>query len=871
MTALRRSRPFRAAASIHPIWGLNAGIAALAVGLNLGGLTSFGAIASPHIKWYLIALVVAATERWPVNLQFQRSSHSFSLTDIPVTASLIFLAGPQAVMAVAAGSAVALVFRRLPPIKLVFNLAQFSLAVTLSVLMLHAVAGAHPQFGARLWIGAFLATQVTGMVTIVLLAAVMSLADGRLSIEVVRGMFGMDAVVTAMNTSLALIAAVILIIDSSALPLLVVPALAALIGYRAYVTEHERHQKVEFLYQANRALTESPEVAVAVEGLLRRAREAFRAEIAEVVLVGADDASPLRTRLGPGEEAERLEAVDTNAAAALRTLAGEQPIAFADPVPQEVCDLAGGLEIRNAMVAVLRGKEKPIGTVLIANRMGLSRGFTSDDLALFETLAANASAALQFDRLEQAVTELSELQRQLHHQAYHDPLTGLANRALFTRSIDAALEQGDGVAVMFIDLDDFKGVNDTLGHGIGDQLLCAAASRISGCVRGQELVARLGGDEFAVLITTTSDRLEAVAADVATRVVSSFRLPVAVGERLLSIHLSVGVATNRHSGNLTADLLRDADVAMYEAKSDGKGRYCMFTTEMRETVLRRHIVKEELRDGIDHERLLVQYQPIVDVRTGQVSAVEALVRWEHPERGRIPPLEFVPLAERTGLIVPLGRYVLRRACQQTADWIRAGARPLSVQVNLSARELENPELIGTVAEVLADTGLPPSRLTLEITESVMVRDAHSGGAVLDALRALGVQLALDDFGTGYSSLSYMRSLPLNTLKIAKEFIDGLANSSEDRAFVRLIIELARMRGLRVVAEGIEDAEQLNILRALGCDAGQGFYFARPLDPEDAELRESIGVDQVSEPGPARPDAARADGAPDRRRPAPALG
>jgi diguanylate cyclase (GGDEF)-like protein len=532
-------------------------------------------------------------------------------------------------------------------------------------------------------------------------------------------------------------------------------------------------------------------------------------------------------------------------------LAADKPVAFADVVPAEVRKLAGGLDLRNAMVAVLRGKEKPIGTILIANRIGLARGFMADDLALFETLAANASAALQFDRLEQAVSELRELQRQLHHQAYHDPLTGLANRALFTRRIDAALQQGGGVAVMFIDLDDFKGVNDTLGHAVGDQLLCAAAKRISGCVRDQELVARLGGDEFAVLVCTAHETVEEVAASIARRIVGSFELPVEVGERLLSIQLTIGVATNLHSGRLTADLLRDADVAMYEAKSAGKGRFCTFTTEMRESVLRHHVVREELRDSIEEERLLVQYQPIIDIQSGHLSAVEALVRWEHPERGRIPPLEFIPLAERTGLIVPLGRYVLRKACTQAAEWSRDSGRPISVQVNVSARELESPDLIHAVREVLDETGLDPNRLILEITESVMIQDAAAGGMTLAALRDVGVQLALDDFGTGYSSLSYMRSLPLSALKIAKEFVDGLAHSEEDKAFVRLIVELARTRGLRVIAEGIEDAEQLSILRALECDSGQGYYFAKPLDAGDPELRAAVGLGPSRRPEPVR--------------------
>ena len=850
MARLHRPQVVQAFDDLHPVWLLNAGIVAITVALALRWVDGYAPVAKPHLHWYLIALAVLATERWPVNLQFQRSAHSFSLTDIPLTLAVIFASGGDALVGMALGTGIALGLRRLPPIKYVFNLGQFTLGMALSLAVVHLVAGAHPAFGPRLWLGAFLASQLNGAMTITLIATAMSLSDGRLSLSAVRGMFGMDAVVTLMNTSFALIGAVIVITRPIALPLVAVPILIALAGYRAYIREHERHKKVEFLYQAGRALAESPEVAVAIEGLLRRAREAFRAEQADVVLLGSGDHPSLRTRLGPGESSEHMAVVDADAAIGLQRLAETGPVSLSGIMPAALRQLADGTPARNAMVAVLRGEERIIGTMVIANRIGLAREFTEDDLSLFETLAANASAALQFDRLERAVTELRELQHKLHHQAYHDPLTELANRALFTRRLDAALEADEAVAVLFIDLDDFKLVNDTLGHGIGDQLLCAAANRINGCVRTDALVARLGGDEFAILLGGSREAIEDLAIDVAERVVRRFRLPVSVGERMISTRLSVGIATTSHSGAVTSDLLRDADVAMYEAKSAGTGGYAVFTREMRDTVVRRHSVQEELRSGIEEDHLVLQYQPIIDLASSRIAAVEALVRWEHPERGRISPLDFVPLAESTGLIVPLGRFVLERACRQAVEWTEQGGSDVGVQVNLSARELENPELIATVREVLEQTQLEPRRLVLEITESVMIRDAAAGGETLSALRHLGVQLALDDFGTGYSSLSYMRSLPLDSLKIAKEFTDGLGHSEEDRAFVRLIIQLARMRGLRVIAEGIEDGEQLEILRGLGCDLAQGFLLARPLDADDPLLRNAVGVATALQTPPA---------------------
>jgi predicted signal transduction protein with EAL and GGDEF domain len=343
-------------------------------------------------------------------------------------------------------------------------------------------------------------------------------------------------------------------------------------------------------------------------------------------------------------------------------------------------------------------------------------------------------------------------------------------------------------------------------------------------VRRDDVVARLGGDEFAVLVRRP-ERVETFAAELAERTLQAFSLPVTAGDKMLDVSLSIGIATSQHSRSHSEELLRDADVAMYEAKENGKRRYSVFTPAMRDHIVRRHDLKAELERAITERELLVQYQPIVDLATGEAISVEALVRWNHPDRGRIPPGEFIPLAEETGLIVPLGRYVLEEACAQ----VSARHPGLKVQVNLSAIELEHPGLIATVAGVLERTGIAPERVVLEVTETLLVKDAVRGGETLQQLRDLGVQLALDDFGTGYSSLSYLRTLPLDTLKIAREFIEGLAISEHDAAFVRLIVGLAKTVGLKVVAEGIETRAQLDRLREIGCDLGQGFYFAAPLD------------------------------------------
>ena len=459
----------------------------------------------------MIALLVLFTERFPVELEFRRSSHSFSLTDIPLSVALVFTTGSHAFWAIVGGSLIALALRRMPLVKFCFNVAQLALATTVMLVVVHVAAQVDDGFGFLTWGSVLLATQLGGVLTIAQILAAIVLTEGHVSRDQVRQMFGMDFVVTLTGTAMALVSSILWIERPEAVMLLLVPILVAFLGYRAYVHERQGHEKVKFLYEANRTLSESPEVAIALEGLLERALEAFRAEQAEVILFAGDGGAPLRTGLGPGTAREAMAPMDHDAANALRELAESTSTAVAliDPLPGgTVGAYLAERGIRHGMLGVLRGEDRVIGTLMLANRYGLTRGFTGGDRALFETLAANASAALQFDRLEQAVTDLRELQDQLTHQAHHDPLTGLANRALFSQRVREALEPGgaDKVAVMFIDLDDFKGVNDTLGHAIGDELLRGVASRLVGSTRRQDVVARLGGDEFAVLVRRDAAR-----------------------------------------------------------------------------------------------------------------------------------------------------------------------------------------------------------------------------------------------------------------------------------------------------------------------------------------------------------------------------
>jgi diguanylate cyclase (GGDEF)-like protein len=817
------------------VWSLNIAIVIASVALLAGPVQHLPEFdAGVHLPWWGLALGFLAAERCVVHLHFRRSAHSFSLGDLPLVFGLLFASPIDLVVAGLVGPIVVLLIdRRLPAIKVVFNIAQFTLATCLAVIVFQELAATADGFGPAVWLYALLATQISAFVTVLLIGAAISLSEGLLGAKALGRMLLMDLTVTITNSNLALAGAVIVVYDPRALPLLVVPLVTVFLAYRAYATERQRHESLEFLYETTRTLSRSPEIVGALEGLLARSVEAFRAEIAEIVLFPSEGNAPLRTTHGPGDVRDEMLPIDTAIADELRALVDhDEPVTRLTPETGSV-RLRRYLEERgvtHAMLAMLPGETRVVGTMLLANRPGVVRDFSDADLRLFETLATNASVALQYDRLEQTVWQLRELQRQLEHQAYHDSLTGLANRTLFIDRVDEALRKPDPtVAVLFVDIDDFKTVNDTLGHTVGDQLLVAVAERLCSCVRPSDTVARFGGDEFAVLLDRLDGPEDVVV--VAERILAALAQRVPAGDEAVSVGASVGIATNHAEATRAGELIRDADVAMYEAKQQGKGRWARFERSMHTAILRRHGLKEQLQQAVARGEFAVEYQPIARLATGDVVAAEALVRWQHPERGLVGPGEFIPLAEETGLIVPIGEFVLDEACR------RAVGRDVGMHVNLSAVELQHVDVLERVTSTLRRHRLDPKQLTLEITESVLV-DAQMS-ATLRELHETGVRLALDDFGTGYSSLSYLRSFPLDVLKIAKPFVDGVTGRREERSFVRMIIELARTLGLEVVAEGIEAGDQLAVLKEMGCDLGQGFYLSPPLSTSIIEDRVRI--------------------------------
>ena len=446
-----------------------------------------------------------------------------------------------------------------------------------------------------------------------------------------------------------------------------------------------------------------------------------------------------------------------------------------------------------------------------------------------------SSFARMLATIEQQSQEINEFPRrldQLIREAFRDALTGLPNRALFMDRLAHALTRaergGVNLAVLFLDLDRFKILNETLGHEVGDRLLLEVGHRITSCLRPEDTVARLGGDEFALLLEDTADLTAATA--MAERVSAEIQRPFIVDGRDVLISASIGIALTGGGSMQPDEILRNADLAMYQAKAEGRARYELYQPGLNISTRDRLDLQSDLRTAGARQELTLRYQPVMTLTTVRAVEVEALIRWDHRRRGALLPADFIALSEETGLIVPMGQWVLREACRQARAWQTetAGTAPLIVGVNLAASQFERDLLPEEIAGILRETRLPPERLQLEVSEAVLMRDDPRMLERLEALKKVGVRLAIDDFGTGYASLSYLKRLPVDCLKIDRCLVKGVGTDTEDTAIIRAVVTLAQSLGIVVTAEGVETAEQLAELRALGCEQGQGYYFARPV-------------------------------------------
>lgn len=548
--------------------------------------------------------------------------------------------------------------------------------------------------------------------------------------------------------------------------------------------------------------------------------------------------------------------IDCNSEA-WRSLGYSREELLALPVKDIIVDttLDGGrwTERDDTLWRVMLGDGNPARTV-----EGVAVGeFRRKDGSTFPVEVGISSVDYQGERLTLAsardLTERKALEGRLAHLTLHDSLTDLPNRTLLMERLEHALarlrasrdDRRGSVAVLFLDLDNFKVVNDSLGHGTGDRLLVEVAERIKACLRPDSTAARLGGDEFVVVVEELRNPDDAML--VAERIVESLRAPITLEGRELfvsaSIGISLGLSVRNHRIARAEDLMREADIAMYGAKKKGGNCYEMFDPSMGSQAIERLKLETELRRAAERpgEEFVVYYQPLVDLKTGRIRGMEALLRWSHPERGLISPAEFIPIAEETGLIVAIGRWTLREACRQVTEWHGdwhgryPGAELPTIGVNLSAKQFQHPQLVKEVAEILSESGLEPQALDLEITESAVMDSAEDAVNQLKKLKEIGVRLAIDDFGTGYSSMNYLKQFPLDVLKIDRSFVEGLGRDPEAAPIVSAIIRLARALNLEVVAEGVETADQLEHLRKLGSDLAQGYYFAKPLPSEAASV------------------------------------
>lgn len=807
------------------VWAFIALLAAVAFVLFAAGVSRLpqGGQAL-HVFWPLLAAAFAVVSAARVYIHFQRSSQAYSLSELPLVGALFFSSPDELLLARILGGLVGLgLITRQHPVKLAFNLASFAIETEIALLLFALLVPDKVVVSPATWLAVLLIALVVGSVGFLLSAAVITLSEGRTDLRRWRlpAVIGVGGSVANGMLGMAIVANIVS--DVPVTFLLLVPVLTLAAAYTLYTREHEKREELQQLFQSSGLLQRSPEHDDAMPEFLQQLCDVFHCAAARLTLLPTHDISQpvLEIEVRDGDLRRWQSPLRLDVLERFTPLLEVERRSFIAVPPRLTCSVDRWLHeqrFRNAIGTALQGDGALLGTLVVADRQSDVNAFDAQDVTLLETFGAQASAAVQTSRLG----------TRLVHQAFHDPLTGLANRALLVDRLEHELRRRDGarraVCVIFLDLDDFKVVNDTLGHAAGDAVLCAVAHRLQAVLRPSDTAARFGGDEFAVLLDTTEPY---DAATVAERIITGLEHPnFTVGEREVAIRASVGVAvadTHVDAG----ELLRRADVAMYRAKSRHKGTFEVYEARMQEGITRRLELRSELELALQRDELRLHYQPVIDTATYEPVTLEALLRWTHRRFGVLNPGEFIGIAEESGLIHELGAHVLREACRQCRTWQTQAPWRASVSVNVSPRQLSEERFVTDVRRVLVESDLQPSRLVLEITETVMAEDMHSTRERLQELKATGVRIALDDFGTGYSSLAILQELPIDFLKIDRAFIERIADDPRGAALVQAMIRMGRTLGMRLIAEGVEHQVQLERLRALGCRLAQGYYFAHP--------------------------------------------
>ncbi|MDQ3385844.1 MAG: EAL domain-containing protein [Actinomycetota bacterium] len=810
--------------------GVIMALLAVAIGLALIGADLSSGVRLDQITiplWLLLATFVAA-ELVVLHVQVNRQAKVISLNEIPLVLGLFFASTTVLVTACVVSLMLVVVVhrRQRSALKLAFNTAMAVTSVVAALAAFNLVLGDERTVGRTAWAATYAAVAAFMFVSNLSVGLVVGCFDGLRLRSLLHDAVSGVGLALCVGT-LALVAVTSLVENPESGILLAASAVVILSGYRAYARLRERHTSLERLYRFSEVVAREPDLDEVLRSVLEEARDMLRAERAEITLLG-DITSADGMRLGVdanGVMQRDRVVVQTDDALASVVYDGRTILAPRRTRNPVLRHYLGSRHQTDAIVVPVRGPSGMAGAVSVADRKGEVRTFDAADVQLLETLANHAAVALQNGRLID----------QLRHDSLHDALTGLPNRVLLmTRMREAlmSIASGEcaGVATLLMDLDGFKEVNDTLGHQHGDELLIEVAARLSATAGAHATVARLGGDEFAVLVPDVADNATAVAA--ARHLLDALRPPFLLSDLEIEVSASIGVAVAPDHATDVSTLLKRADVAMYSAKSSGAGAR-IYDPHVDHHAPERLTFLTELRQAVHLEQLVIHVQPKADLDSRVVTSVEALVRWDHPEKGIVLPSVFIPTAERSGLIMPLTLSVLRAALGACAGWRDAG-REIGVAVNLSPRTLLEPHLVDLASDLLHEYGVPSHLLTLEITESSVMIEPDRAIRVLSRLRAMGVQLSVDDFGTGYSSLSYLQRLPVHEVKIDRSFVTDMCRRPDDAAIVRSIIDLGDNLSLGVVAEGVEDGETWARLSEMGCRSAQGYHLARPL-PVDALL------------------------------------
>ncbi len=778
----------------------------------------------PQGEMFIVVCVLWAITDWvPVSLHYRGNTFLWVLEDVPRVIGLVFLSPNLLVLSTLCGVVfVFLVIRRQAMLKLTFNVASTALATAVAAVVFRELLGTHSPVSLVGWAAAaaaLISAQIVGQLAL----RVVTLLAGQTAKK------GSGILVLATNAMLVAVSMCLALafLDAAwlepwtTLPLVLVVALV-IVTYRAYTRLSLRFSSLQHLYDFSRTMgTASLEPSSMSVDVLREVCTVMRARRAELILAepsgiprrisfdesGASGIEPIT--LDPASIV--TQTIDTGEAS-LHHLAGQDRTVTVDPIVGEY---------RDAIVAPLMNRHTAIGVIIAVDRDEELDSFDEDDLKLFETLVAHASASLERARL---VEELRYEVDSKSHQATHDMLTGLPNRMLFLTRAAAALGESDGVAIVLLDIDSFKDVNDTLGHTIGDRLLCEISERLLRAVSGRATVARLGGDEFALVIADVTEPERAVA--IVNDLNNEMSRPIKMDGLTLAVTASAGIAMAPEHGDDVALLLQRADIAMYLAK-ERRSTVELYSVEqdqnMRRWLMLGGLLTHTLETGSE---LSLMYQPIADVQTREIVQVEALCRWNHPVQGAILPEEFIGIAEQMGLTPQITDFVLSEGCRQLAVWRDVGIN-VGLAINVSGREFADVTLVERVAAQLREHDLRPDILTLEVTETEIMADLAQASKVLDKLSALGIKIGIDDYGTGYSSLAYLHRLPVQELKIDRSFVSNLPNEASNRIIVRSSIAMAHSLGLQVVAEGAEDELTCAMLAEAECDFLQGYYLSEP--------------------------------------------